>query len=40
MEDYLNGIDEDLWHSIEKGPYRADLIQAAGKDDASEDMIA
>lgn len=39
MEDYLNGIDEDLWHSIEKGPYRADLIQVVGNVGVAKDMI-
>ena len=38
MEDYPNGIDEDLQRSIEKGPYHADLVQAIGNDGATEDV--
>lgn len=26
MKDYLNRIDEDLWRSTEKGPYRANMV--------------
>lgn len=40
MEDYLNGIDEDLWRSIKTGPYRVDPIQVAGNAGAAEDMSA
>ena len=40
MEDYLNGIDEDLWKSIENGPYRAELVKVVGNPGAAEDMIA
>lgn len=40
MEDYLNGIDDDLYRSIEKGPYRVDRLQVVGMDGADEDMIA
>lgn len=29
-EVYLTRIDEDLWHSIDKGPCRDDLVQAVG----------
>lgn len=30
MEDYLNGIDEDLWWSIRDGPYRTDNVETVG----------
>lgn len=30
MEDYLNGINEDLWHLIETEPYRANFVVAVG----------
>ncbi|CAI9297700.1 unnamed protein product [Lactuca saligna] len=40
MEDNLNGIDVDIWRSIEKGPYHADLIQVVGNACIAEDMIA
>lgn len=29
-EVYLTRIDEYLWHSIDKGPCRDDLVQAVG----------
>lgn len=38
MEDYLNGIDKDLWRSIDKGPYRVDRVQAMGIAAQSKDM--
>lgn len=40
MEDYLNNIDEDLWRSIETGPYHAYLVQVVGNVGVTEDMIA
>lgn len=30
MDDYLNGIGEDLWRSIDKDPYHVDCVQAVG----------
>lgn len=33
-------IGEDLWSSIENGPYCVDLIQAVGNVGTAEDMIA
>lgn len=40
MQDYFHGIDEDLWRSIESGPYRETWVQAVGNARAVEDMIA
>lgn len=40
MEDYLNGIDKDLWRSIEKGRYHEDHIQAVGTAATAKDMVA
>lgn len=40
MDDYLKGIDEDLWKSIDKGPYHDDLVQAIGNVGAAENMVA
>ena len=39
MEDYLKGIDEDLWISIEKGPYHGDRVHAVGTAGTSEEVI-
>lgn len=40
MEDYLNGIDEDLWRSIDKGPQREDPVQVVGNAKAAGYMVA
>lgn len=39
MEDYLKGIDASLWRLIDKGPYRADRLQAVGIVGEVEDVI-
>ena len=36
MEDNLTGIDKDLCRSIDKGPYRVDVVQAVGTTAQSE----
>lgn len=30
MEDYLNGMEIDLWRSIDKGPYRTNILEGIG----------
>lgn len=30
MEDYLIGIDEDLWPPIKSGPYRESVVKVVG----------
>ena len=40
MNDYLNGIDEGLWRSIDKDPFREDRVQVVGIVGQNEDMIA
>lgn len=30
MEDYMNGIDKDLWRSIKPQPYRSYLVEVVG----------
>lgn len=39
MEDYQNGINEDLQRSIEKGPYRASTAESVGSTTQNESVI-
>lgn len=39
-EYYLNNIDENLWCSIEKGPYHADVVEVVGTAAQRKSIIA
>ena len=39
MEDYLNGIDEDLMRSIKRGPFSQYMLVTVGTSATSEDVI-
>lgn len=39
MEDFLNGMDEDLWRSVSVGPYCADCLEVVGHVGVDEDVI-
>lgn len=40
MENYLSGIDENIWRSIRYCSYDADRLQAIGTFGTTEEMIA
>lgn len=39
MEDYLNGMDENLMRSINKGPFFLEMLVNIGTVATAEDMI-
>lgn len=39
MEDYLNGIDEDIWRPIRDGPFCATTVDLVGTTTQNENII-
>ncbi|CAI9282803.1 unnamed protein product [Lactuca saligna] len=40
MEDYLNGIDENMWKSIKEVNYRKDLVENVGSVGTDANMVS
>lgn len=40
MEDYITGIDEDLWHPMKDGPYHVGVVEVVGIAAQNESMNA